>query len=120
MPNAIILSLAALILVGAVGAYFWYCTRKDICPIPHTWLSSLGFRQKTVGRSIAPTQQTVPLAVSDPNRAALLADLQGNILAGHGRQTLRGHEQGHHRHERGGGGTLCRGVRFRQSWVGRI
>jgi Dyp-type peroxidase family len=85
MPNAIILSLAALILVGAIGAYFWYCTRKGICPIPHTWLTSLGFRHKTVGRSIAPPQQAVPLAVTDPNRAALLADLQGNILAGHGR-----------------------------------
>lgn len=85
MPNAIILSLAALILVGAIGAYFWYCTRNGICPIPHRLLTSLGFRHKSVGRSIAPAQQTVPLAVSDPNRAALLRDLQGNILAGHGR-----------------------------------
>ncbi len=85
MPNAIILSLAALILLGAIGAYFWYCARNGICPIPHRLLTSLGFRHKSVGQSIAPAQQTVPLAVSDPNRAALLNDLQGNILAGHGR-----------------------------------
>ncbi len=32
-----------------------------------------------------PTQQSVPLAASDPIRQPLLNDLQGNILSGHGR-----------------------------------
>jgi len=88
MPNTIVIwSALALVLIGVVGAYFWSCARRGVCPIPHKLLTWSGFRSKSnlAQRSIAPTQQATPLALSDPAREPILSDLQGNILSGHGR-----------------------------------
>lgn len=86
MPNLIvILSAAVLLLAGAI--YVWSCARQGICPIPQKLLSllAIGPTPNSAGSSIAPSQQAVPLAVTDPIRQPILSDLQGNILSGHGR-----------------------------------
>lgn len=65
---------AGLLLVVAVACYFVRCAKRGVCPFPH-------FRKSRFSITSLPA----PLSTDDSNRAALLGDLQGNILAGHGR-----------------------------------
>ncbi len=88
MPSVqtIFLCLAALIALGLVWFVLWCVSavRRGECPFP------VGRKPKQAtsdeGAKLSGWQQrTVPLAADDPDRKALLADLQGNILSGHGR-----------------------------------
>lgn len=98
MPEFTIGITAVLILLGAIALYFLYCARRGVCPFPHkrrgsakvaaAAIASAANGENTVSvapGASAPVQLAVPLAVDDPVRNDLLRDLQGNILAGHGR-----------------------------------
>lgn len=82
MPQIII---TIVLLLGMVAFYFLRCAKRGVCPFPHRRKKSAALTEVSTSASAVPVQQAVPLAVTDPIRQALLSDLQGNILAGHGR-----------------------------------
>lgn len=87
MPNTFVIwSVLALLLSGGGAICVWivHCARRGICPIPQGLLTWSRFSSNSK-QSVAPTQSSVPLALSDPVRDPILSDLQGNILSGHGR-----------------------------------
>jgi len=77
------LGLAAVLLIVHVVR----CAKRGVCPFPHRKKLAVKGEQSAPAEAQPAQwkQESVPLAKSDPARAALFADLQGNILSGHGR-----------------------------------
>ncbi len=83
---------AAGILLALFAFHIIRCAKRGVCPIPLGRKKPVVSSDETVGLKPGFNQNpnqviqgSVPLASDDPMRAALLADLQGNILSGHGR-----------------------------------
>lgn len=79
---------AAVVLLALFAFHLVRCVRRGACPFPHGRKKPENSATLKPGSNPNPdlvTQGSVPLAADDPMRAALLADLQGNILTGHGR-----------------------------------